>query len=689
MPPTAPTGPERMNVRIAIDTGGTFTDLVLSDSDGELFFHKVASTPDDPGRALVQGIAEAIEEAGASGQPIELLVHGTTVATNSVLQRRGAKAAFITTAGFRDVLHIQRQDRPHMYDLRSRRAEALIPRSRRFELDERILYDGTLETPIDRDHLQDLVAELKKLKIEAIGVGLLHSHANPAHELEVGQILEAHLPAATVCLSHQLVREEGEYERFSTCAINAFVQPVVARYLKRIEEGLDGAGFQAPLFVMKSNGGMMSATAAAHHSVQTILSGPAGGAVAGRSIAAACHRDDIITCDMGGTSFDVAVIHQGQTAFARDTDMAGLALKVPMLDIHTVGAGGGSIGWIDAGGALRVGPHSAGADPGPACYRQGGQDPTVTDAHLVLGRLAPTALLGGGMRLDLEAAHRAIRDHLAIPLNLSVEAAAEGILRVVNATMTAAIRKLTVERGLDPRTFTLCPFGGAGPLHGVELADEMGIGEVLIPLAPGVTSALGLLMSDLREDRVRTEVAPLDRIAPDRILAIVTELESEARDRLSFAADYGLKTTVQLGMRYLGQGNDLPVAIEIDPLDLSTVAAAFHTAHEQQYGFARRDQTVELVNIWVAVSVDMDALKLRELGAATQPPEPVSHRSVIFHGQPYETPVFQRQTLGADTQFTGPAIVEQLDSTTVIWPGQRISVDRFGQLVLGPMPGKA
>ena len=293
------------------------------------------------------------------------------------------------------------------------------------------------------------------------------------------------------------------------------------------------------------------------------------------------------------------------------------------------------------------------------------------------------------MRLDLEAAHRAIRDHLAIPLNLSVEAAAEGILRVVNTTMTAAIRKLTVERGLDPRTFTLCPFGGAGPLHGVELADEMGIGEVLVPLAPGVTSALGLLMSDLREDRVRTEVAPLDHIAPDRILAIVTELESEARDRLSFAADYGLKTTVQLGMRYLGQGYDLPVAIEIDPLDLSTVAAAFHTAHEQQYGFARRDQTVELVNIWVAVSVDMDPLKLREIGAATQPPEPISQRSVIFHGQPYETPVFQRQTLGADTQFTGPAIVEQLDSTTVIWPGQRISVDRFGQLVLGPMPGEA
>ena len=678
-----------MTLRIAIDTGGTFTDLVLCDTAGQLFFHKVPSTPQDPSRALVRGIAELARQTDHTGDAIELLVHGTTVATNSVLQRQGARAAFVTTAGFRDVLHIQRQDRPHMYDLRSRRAAALIPRSRCFELQERILHDGQVQTPIDSDQLQAIVATLKDLEIEAVAVGLLHSYADPGHELEVGRTLAAALPGATVCLSHELVRQQGEYERFSTCAMNAFVQPIVARYLEHLEQGLERAGLVAPLFVMKSNGGVMSATAAAHHPVQTILSGPAGGAVAGRAIAAARREKNIITCDMGGTSFDVSVIHQGQIAFARDAEMAGLALKVPMLDIHTVGAGGGSIGWIDAGGALRVGPQSAGADPGPACYGRGGDAPTVTDANLVLGRLSPDTLLGGGMRLNLEAARGAIADQLATPLQLSVEAAAEGVVRVVNATMTAAIRTLTVERGLDPRTFALCPFGGAGPLHCAELASEMGIDQVVVPLAPGVTSAVGLLMSHLREDRVRTEVGPLGSIAPDRILAIVTELANEARDRLSFAAAYGLATRVRLGLRYLGQGYDLPVDIAIDPLDLETVAAAFHAAHERQYGFARHDQAVELVNIWVAVEVDLGPARLPEIPPAPGPPEPASKRRVVFGGKAYDTPVFTRQSLGADTRITGPAIVEQLDSTTALWPGQKGAVDRFGQLVLGPVPGIA
>ncbi len=385
-----------MTVRIAIDTGGTFTDLVLFDAQsGQLFFHKVNSTPDDPGRALVQGIGQIVERSGAAGRPIELLVHGTTVATNTVLQRRGAKAAFITTAGFRDVLHIQRQDRPHMYDLRSRRAEPLIPRSLRFELNERLLFDGRVETPVDQEQLQTIIAQLKEHNVEAVAVGLLHSYVDPTHETSVGQTLTEQLPDATVCLSHELVQEQGEYERFSTCAMNAFVQPIMARYLQHIEEGLSAAELAAPLFVMKSNGGVMSAAAAARQAVQTILSGPAGGVVAGRAIAAAHQRQNIITCDMGGTSFDVAVIHQGQIAFARDAEMAGLAIKVPMLDIHTVGAGGGSIGWIDAGGALRVGPHSAGAHPGPACYGSGGNQPTVTDANLVLGRLAPATSRSG------------------------------------------------------------------------------------------------------------------------------------------------------------------------------------------------------------------------------------------------------------------------------------------------------
>ncbi len=676
-------------IRVAIDTGGTFTDLVLFETEtGRMVFHKIASTPDDPGRSLVRGIQEVVEQArvgDGSTVEIELLVHGTTVATNTVLQRRGARAAMITTAGFRDVLHIQRQDRPHMYDLRSRRAEPLVPRSRRFELRERILYDGTVEIPLDTGQLHEVIAELKRQNVEAVAVGLLHSHLYAANEQAVGEALARELPEATVCLSHELVQEEGEYERFSTCAMNAFVQPVMASYLKRVEDGLSKAGFDAPLFVMKSNGGVMSAKAAARHSVHTILSGPAGGVVAGAAIAQGLeHGKNMITADMGGTSFDVAVIHEGQIEFARTAEMAGLAIKVPMLDIHTVGAGGGSIGWVDPGSSLRVGPHSAGADPGPACYGRGGDKPTVTDANLVLGRLSHATLLGGGMEVDVEASRRVIADELAGPLGLSIEAAAEGVIRVVVATMTAAIRKLTVERGYDPRTFTLCPFGGAGPLHGAEIAREMNLEQVLVPLAPGVTSAVGLLMSHLREDNVRTQVALLSESSPDQILGVIEELEAAARTRLAFAAtEYGLQTTIQLGMRYLGQGFDLAVEIPAGRPDLESLCADFHSTHERMYGFSREDQPVELVNIWVSVEADLGAVRLPEVAAEGVVAEPVAQRPVVFEGRHVDTPVFRRGDLRAGSAVQGPAIVEQLDSTTVIWPGQAATVDRLGQLLLG------
>jgi len=680
-----------MTARIAIDTGGTFTDFVLFDRESkQLCFHKAASTPDDPSRSLIDGLVEIVQQSGSpTPAQIELLIHGTTVATNAVLQRRGARTAFVTTQGFRDVLHIQRQDRPHMYDLRSRRSESLVPRSMRFEVEERVLYDGTVETPLSEAQLEAIAEKLAALDVEAVAIGFLHSFTNPDHERLAGQLLAARLPNATVCLSHELVQQEGEYERFSTCAMNAFVQPVMARYLGRIEAGLQGADFSSPppLFVMKSNGGAMAATAAATQPVQTILSGPAGGVVAGRQIASAYGEGNIITCDMGGTSFDVAVIHEGRIAFARDAEMAGLALKVPMLDIHTIGAGGGSIAWTDAGGALRVGPQSAGAHPGPACYGRGGSEPTVTDANLVLGRLAPKSLLGGGMELDLEAARRAIRDRLATPLNSSLEAAAEGIIRVVNASMTAAIRKLTVERGHDPRSFTLCPFGGAGPLHGAELAREIGVEEILVPVAPGLTSAVGLLMSDLREDAVRTDVSLLSQASPARVEAIVAELEQAGVRRLAFAADHGLTTSVKLGLRYRGQGYDMPVDVDIQTLHLERVAEDFHAAHEGTYGFARRDQAVELVNIWVSVEVDAgNSVAMPDIAAQVNVPEQIGDRPVIFEGQEHKTPVFWRSHLGAGARLEGPAVIEQLDSTTLLWPGQRARVDAVGQIVMEAIP---
>ena len=518
-------------IRIGIDTGGTFTDLVaFAPGGGRLAFHKVVSTPDDPARGIIRGIREIADRVGARAEEIELLVHGTTVATNAVLQRRGARVALITTAGFRDVLQIQRQDRPRLYDLRGRRAEPLVPRALRYEVRERMRFDGSVQTPLDHAQLDGLIDALRRERVDAVAVGLLHSYANPAHELAVGRALAAGLPGAEVCLSHELAGEQGEYERFSTCAMNAFVQPVIARYLGRLEQSLAAHGAAAPLFIMKSSGGVMSAQAAARRAVETVLSGPAGGLVAGAAAARAdADYRNLITADMGGTSFDVGVVQDGAAGFARDTEMGGLAISVPLLDIHSIGAGGGSIGWIDAGGALRVGPHSAGARPGPACYGQGGAEPTVTDANLVLGRLGAASLLGGGMAIDQEAARRALHDRLAAPLGITVEAAAEGMIRVVNAAMTAAIRKLTVERGHDPRAFALCPFGGAGPLHGAELAAELGIARTIVPPAPGVNSALGLLMTNLREDRIATFVRRLDRTAAPELERLFAELEEAAR----------------------------------------------------------------------------------------------------------------------------------------------------------------
>ena len=676
-------------IRVGIDTGGTFTDVVaFAPEGGTLAFHKVVSTPEDPARGIIRGIREIVARVGARADEIELLVHGTTVATNAVLQRAGARVALITTAGFRDVLQIQRQDRPRLYDLRGRRARPLVPRALRYELHERVRFDGSVQTPLDRGQLDGLVDRLRRERVEAVAVGLLHSYANPAHELEVGRVLAQRLPETEVCLSHAVAGEQGEYERFSTCAMNAFVQPVIGRYLGRLEQGLAAHGVAAPLFIMKSSGGVMSAPAAARRAVETVMSGPAGGLVAGVASARSetgCRN--LITADMGGTSFDVGVVHDGAVGFARDTEMGGLAISVPMLDIHSVGAGGGSIGWIDAGGALRVGPHSAGARPGPACYGLGGAEPTVTDANLVLGRLGAESLLGGGMAIDAEAARRAIHDRLAGPLRISVEAAAEGMIQVVNAAMTAAIRKLTVERGHDPREFALCPFGGAGPLHGAELAAELGIGRTIVPLAPGVNSAIGLLMTDLREDRIATFVRRLDRTTATELEQVFAALEESARDRLRPSANGAgeLRLTRALGQRYLGQRYELPVAVEPGPLDLGRIAERFHAEHERTYGYARAEHPVEVHSAWVSAEADLLPLRLPRAAHASGDPEPAAVRLVHFAGAGRETPVFQREALGAGATLTGPAIIEQLDATTALWPGQRLEVDRHGQLLLGPL----
>ncbi len=674
-----------MSVRIAIDTGGTFTDLVLSDpGTGRVAYHKVPSTPADPSKALVEGVRGILAQAGYASADIRFLVHGTTVATNTILQRTGARTAFITTEGFRDVLHIQRQDRPHLYNMRIRRTPALVPRSLRYELPERILHDGSEALPIDRGRLAKLIGAIGHEDIEAIGVGLLHSHTDPAHEQMVGKVLQEALPDVTVCLSSDMSREEGEYERFSTCAMNAYVQPVMTRYLKRVNDALSDATIEAPLYVMKSNGGVTSAEHAADHCVHTILSGPAGGVVAGAEIGRRLGRPNMITADMGGTSFDVAMIHEGTIAFAKNAEIDGLALKAPMMDIHTIGAGGGSIAWIDSGGALRVGPQSAGAVPGPACYRTGGTEPTVTDANLVLGRLSSDSLLGGAITLDPSAARQVVEEKIAVRLGCSAEEAAEGIVRVVNASMTAAIRKLTVEQGYDPRRFTLVPFGGAGPLHGAELARELGIRDVVVPLAPGVASAEGLVFSNLRSDRIQTHVERLDLLESAQLERMLEDLTKRAIGDLT-ASSNGSEPVVsrRAGLRYAGQGFDLPIDLPAGPVDLPALESAFHTEHERQYGFSRRDQRVQLVNVWVAAELTIsDGQRMPAVQAASDQAGPHCTRRVYLAGNWFDTAVYRRTDLRAGQQIHGPALIEQLDSTTLIGPAERACVDDWEQIVI-------
>ena len=675
-------------MRIGIDSGGTFTDVVAYDPErGRLVFHKVASTPDDPAAGIVSGALEAAERAEMQAADVAMLIHGTTVATNQVLQRAGARVALITTAGFRDVLHIQRQSRPRMYDLRARRAEPLVPRELRFEVRERMRFDGTVQIPLDRADLAAVIDAIGDTGVQAVAVGLLHSYANPRHEREIGEEVARRLPGVAVSLSHELMGEHGEYERFSTCVMNAFVQPGIARYVTRLGAGLREAGFTAPLYVMKSNGGVMTAESAARRCVETVLSGPAGGVVAGAAVARARGVADLITCDMGGTSFDVGVIQDGDIPFARDTEMGGLALGVPMLDLHTVGAGGGSIAWLDAGNALRVGPRSAGAVPGPACYGTGGTEPTVTDADLVLGWLGTRTLLGGGMTLDREAAERAIHDRVAAPLGIGVAEAAEGIVRVINATMTAAIRKLTIERGHDPRRFALCPFGGAGPMHGAELAAELGVAETVIPLAPGVHSAVGLLMTNLREDRTRTLVRRLDAAALEELRAVLGDLEAEGREQLRAYDGVAPAVSRAVGQRYLGQRYELSVPVGAELPALEDLGDRFHALHDQRYGYRRDDHPVEVASAWVALELDLHPLELPTVPAADAEPAPRRMRAARFAGVEREVPVYARDDLGAGCTLRGPAVIEQLDATSVVPPDHRLEVDRFGHLVVSRTDG--
>ena len=649
--------------RLGIDVGGTFTDLVAL-SEGKLVTAKVPSTPRDQSEGVMNAIGAAEVEAASVGA----LAHGMTVATNALLERRGARMALVTTEGFRDVLEIARQNRASLYDLAMDRPPPLVPRELRFTVKERMGPEGEIE-PLDEESLGRAVEALEESGVEAVAVCLLFAFAHPGHERRVGEALREALPEVHVSLSSEVLPEFREYERFSTTAADAYLGPKLAAYLKNLADKAEAAGVPPPL-IMQSSGGVVPVEDAAADAAGCVLSGPAGGVVGAAHVGSLGGYRDLLTFDMGGTSTDVAPIIAGEAQTTTETVVAGVPIKLPMVDVHTVSAGGGSVAWADAGGALRVGPHSAGAEPGPAGYGKGGEEPAVTDANLFLGYLAHGARLGGEVVLDRALSEGALAS-LGKRLGLGAEEAALGIVRVANAEMVRALRVISVERGLDPREFALLAFGGAGGMHACALAEELGMGTVLFPRAGGVLSALGLAISDLRRDYVRPHLVPLNDVDAEEFEARYGEMEAAAARDLE-----GPEHHRRADLRYGGQSFELTVDADA-PEELKE---RFHAAHEGRYGYRMEDEPVELVNLRLVATVPVEKPALDEGPSSGQ--AEAGRREANFDGEWLEVPVLDREAMGRGSEVDGPAIVEFREATCVVRPGWRGAVDGVGNLVL-------
>ena len=679
------TAPPTDQTHIGVDIGGTFTDVALVVA-GDLFTAKVPTTTDQS-VGVVDGIRTACEAAGIEPAAIDAFTHAMTVSVNALLERNGAKTALVTTAGFRDVLEIARQDRPALYDLDATKAEPLVPRSRRFEIDERATTAG-IEQPVDPDAVRDLARDIAATDAESIAVCLLHAYAHPDNEQRVAEILRAELDIP-VSASHEVLPEFREFERTATTAVDAYVTPAIRGYLTRLTERATDAGVPEPR-VMQANGGTAAAETVSEQAVSTTLSGPAAGVVGAAATAAADGADaaasddtaapSVVTFDMGGTSSDVSLVRDGQAERTTEADIDGIPIRTPMVDVTTVGAGGGSIAWVDSGGALRVGPESAGAEPGPACYGRGGDRPTVTDANVVLGYIGDDTALGGELTLDVEAAHAVLAD-LADEADLpDAEAAARGVVRVANATMTRAIRAATVERGHDPREFDLVAFGGAGPMHAAALASDLDMDRVVVPAPAGVLSAYGLLAADETHDAVRTVTQPLAESDPTEINAIYDELIASVLADTSEPAAATIERAADC--RYDGQSFELTVSV--DDFSPESVAERFDAAHERAYGYTL-SAPVELVNLRVTATIEGSPPGIDHGGAGDAV---VGSREAIFPtadgdtGARVAATVYDRSTLAVGATIDGPAILEQAESTTVVPPDWRGQIRSDGALVM-------
>ena len=678
-----------MSLIVALDIGGTFTDLVAFDlAKGTIRHAKSSTTPYD----LAVGIRRTLEKSGLPIAAIDTFVHGSTVAINTAIERTGARTALLVTHGTRDVYQIGRGNRPESYNLFFKRPKPLVPRRDTFEIVERLNAEGEVITALDRDGAAATVQRVKDEGIAAVAVCFIHSWANPAHESALGALLGAALPGVFHSLSHEILREYREYERTSTTVLNAYVGPKVSKYLRDLEDLLRDAGFQGQLLIMQSNGGSMSPATAQRIPVATMESGPVGGMIAAAEITKGLDYSNVIAFDMGGTTAKVSLIQDNQPAIAQGYfvggQQSGHPVMYPVVDIVEVGAGGGSIAWLDEVGALKVGPRSAGGYPGPVCYGEGGTEPTVTDANVVLGRLIADRFLGGEMPLDVAAARAAIKSKIADPLGLSVEAAARGIIQIAVAEMSLAVRSVSVGRGYDPRDFAMVGFGGAGPLHAAEIARELNIPVLIIPRVPGHFSALGMLLADLRHDYVRTYYKSLDSCDFDALDDIFDSMTAEGRGLLESEGVPAERMSFQrfLDMRYVGQ--EFPIQTPVSAEDLARrdpqlLRAAFDRIHDRRYGHKASDEPVEIVNLRLTATGRRE--RSRFPAVSTESADAlIGHRPIVLDdpARPVSCPIYDRDKLGQGVIVQGPAAVVEYASTTVLFEGDALTVAPSGELVI-------
>lgn len=677
---------EKKSKRLGIDVGGTYTDLVFFDEDTKDM--RMAKTPSTPGN-LVEGVINGIVALDLDLATVQLVVHGTTMGVNTIIQGNGAKTGLLTTAGFEDVLEIGTMSKPEMYNLFYRKPRPLVSREHRLGISERMTYEGEVLGAVDAEDVRTQVKRLVDDDVTAIAVATLHAYANPENEIEIARILKEEFPDLNVSVSHEISNQRREFERTSTAVLNAYIAPPAREYFEHLRNELYSRGFDGAIFIMKSNGGVMEVLTASRTPAHTLLSGPVAGSIAGKALSAATAKQNAITFDMGGTSCDISVILEGEPEAAFESQVEGYPIMVPMVRINYLGAGGGSIAKIIGERSLRVGPESAGADPGPACYNQGGEQPTVTDANLILGRLDPHGALAGGIALDIDVAAAAVKTHIADRLEMSIADAALGIVEIACVKMAYAIREVTIEQGLDPRDFTLISFGGAGPMHTPFIASMVGIRQVIVPWSPGTLCGWGMLNTDLRHDVVQVVDYGGRQLDQSELARMFARLESQGKSALLDQGVDSARLIINraIDMRYKGQEHTLTIALGDGPIDentLTELSLQFNQTHERKYAHASPDEPVEFVNIRVEAVGELDkpGLYMPKAAGITGDNGAIATRQVTFKQGSLPTALYERGQLEPGTKIEGPAIVTEDGSTTLVPPEFSLTVDDYGNLII-------